>query len=115
MKTRYFLLLLLLVIPIAIFAQDSTAVNEAAKYFPGWLITVMTFVAASFGGSGLSIWLSKKVTDPKVKFLMTWTILILLGAMAAKLSGINITEYDKFISFVVNAATAGYVLLFKKR
>jgi len=100
--------------------QDSTTVivvEDVAKFFPPWLITIVSFILASVGSTYLGTWVTTKlkIINPKVKFLITWAIIIAFGVLAAILAGKDLSNYTEFISYVVNASTAAYVWWVKKR
>jgi len=100
--------------------QDSTTVivvDDVSKYFPDWLITIVSFILASVGSTYLGTWVTNKlkVVNPKIKFLITWAIIIAFGVLAALCAGKELSDYAGFISYVVNASTAAYVWWVKKR
>jgi hypothetical protein len=114
----------LLVITAAMFvvnmatAQDSTGVitvTNPLNYFPAWVITLLQVLTTGVVGSYLSLLISKKLYNGKTKFIVTGLFLIAMGAGAAALAKIPLSNFPEFIAFAFSAAVAAYNLWIKKR
>lgn len=114
---KYFLLIALFAVPLLLFAQDSTAVivGSIHDYFPAWVITILQTLTTGILGSYIALLISKKLYNGKVKFIATGLFLIVMGAGAAALAKIPLSNFPEFISFSFSAAIAAYNLWIKKR
>ena len=125
-KTIYKVMAALFVMAAALFvvnlataqiAPDSIGVITVANpesYFPAWVLTLIQ-VIVGVAGSYISLLFTKKLYGGKVKFIVTGLILIAMGAGAAALAKIPLSNFPEFIAFAFSAAVAAYNLWIKKR
>jgi len=98
-------------------APDSIGVITVANpesYFPAWVLTLIQ-VIVGVAGSYISLLFTKKLYGGKVKFIVTGLFLIAMGAGAAALAKIPLSNFPEFCAFSFSAAVAAYNLWIKKR